>query len=152
MSHNTVRVACYRGPGLLYDRVVKWWTKSEFSHTELLLGDADAHGFYEAGSASFRDRGVRTKLIKPSAAKWELIRLPELYRADDARRWFRANDGRSYDLLGQLGFVWGPAKEDPEKFWCSEADAAALGLVEPWRYSPGLFRAWALSVGVKESV
>lgn len=152
MSCNTVRIACYRGPGHLYDRAVKWWTKAAFSHTELFLGEPDDLGFFEAGSASFLDRGVRTRFIKPNADKWDLIRLPQAYCADDCRRWFRDHDGASYDLIGQLGFVWGPWPENPNRYWCSEADAAALGLPEPWRYSPALLHAWALSVGQKEKL
>lgn len=152
MSSNTVRVACYRGPGHVYDRGVKWWTRADFSHTELFLGDADVHGFFEAGSASFLDRGVRTKLIRPNAEKWELVRLPAVYRADECRTWFREHDGEPYDLIGQLGFVWGPWPENPSRVWCSEANAAALRLPEPWRYSPALLHAWALSVGEKEKL
>ena len=69
-----MKAAFYRGtrPGIagIYNRLVRWWTRSEFSHVELVLSTG------RAWSASFADGGVRNKLIDFDTANWILIDLP----------------------------------------------------------------------------
>lgn len=130
----TLKAAFYRGtrPGIagIYNRIVRWWTRSEFSHVELVLSTG------RAWSASFADGGVRNKLIDFDSANWLVIDLPlELEQAAEA--WFRAHRGAKYDLLGNLQFVLSPIPHSQGRWFCSEAVAAALGIPDPWRYSPG---------------
>ena len=129
----TFKAAFYKGtrPGLagIYNRLVRWWTQSEFSHVELVLSTG------RAWSASFADGGVRNKLIDFDTKNWILIDLPpELEQGAEA--WFRAHRGAPYDLLGNLQFVLSPIPHSQRRWFCSEAVAAALGIPEPWRYSP----------------
>lgn len=129
-----MKAAFYRGtrPGIagIYNRIVRWWTRSEFSHVELVLSTG------RAWSASFADGGVRNKLIDFDSANWILIDLPpELEQAAEA--WFKAHRGAKYDLLGNLQFVLSPIPHSQRRWFCSEAVAAALGIPDPWRYSPG---------------
>jgi len=130
----TLKAAFYRGtrPGIagIYNRIVRWWTRSEFSHVELVLSTG------RAWSASFADGGVRSKLIDFDTANWILIDLPpELEQGAEA--WFVAHRGAKYDLLGNLQFVLAPVPQSQQRWFCSEAVAAALGIPDPWRYSPG---------------
>jgi hypothetical protein len=132
-----MRAAFYRStrPGIagLYNRLVRWWSGSNYSHCELVFSDG-----YSA-SASFMDRGVRLKKIDYEPANWDFIDLPgELEAA--ARAWFRKNEGKPYDLLGNIGFLWRPIRGDDGAFFCSEAIAAALGIPDPFRYDPGTLR------------
>lgn len=123
---------CGTRPGIagIYNRIVRWWTRSEFSHCELLLSTG------RAWSASFADGGVRSKLIDFDTKNWILIDLPpELEQAAEA--WFVAHRGARYDLLGNLQFVLAPIPHSRGRWFCSEAVAAALGIPDPWRYSPG---------------
>ena len=129
-----MRAAFYRGtrPGIagIYNRLVRWWTRSDFSHVELVLSTGDAW------SASFADGGVRNKPIDFDTKNWILIDLPaELEQGAEA--WFRAHRGAKYDLVGNLQFVLAPIPHSRERWFCSEAVAAALGIPDPWRYSPG---------------
>lgn len=129
-----MRAAFYRGtrPGIagIYNRLVRWWTRSEFSHVELVLSTG------RAWSASFADGGVRSKLIDVDTENWVLIDLPpELEQGAEA--WFKAHLGARYDLLGNLQFVLSPIPHSQRRWFCSEAVAAALGIPDPWRYSPG---------------
>jgi len=129
-----VQAAFYRGtrPGLagIYNRIVRWWTRSEFSHVELVLSTG------RAWSASFADGGVRSKLIDFDTENWILIDLPrELEQGAEA--WFQARRGAKYDLLGNLQFVLLPIPHSQRRWFCSEAVAAALDIPDPWRYSPG---------------
>lgn len=126
--------AFYRStrPGFagLYNRLVRWWSGSQYSHCELVFSDG-----YSA-SASFMDGGVRIKKIDYNPAHWDFVELPdELEQA--ARAWFRRNDRKPYDILGNVGFVWRPIRGADGAFFCSEACAAALGIPDPFRYDPG---------------
>jgi len=129
-----MKAAFYKGtrPGLagIYSRVVRWWTKSPYSHVELVL----ATGL--AWSSSFEDGGVRAKLIDFNPARWDLVDLPPALE-HAAVAWFEAHRGAGYDLVGNLQFVISPIQHSRGRWFCSEAIAAALGIPDPWRYSPG---------------
>ncbi|WP_434033729.1 hypothetical protein [Cupriavidus sp. a3] len=128
-----MRAAFYRGtrPGIagLYNRLVRWWCRSPYSHCELIFSDG------MAASASYMDGGVRFKAIEFSADRWDVI---DLSGADEsaALAWFIGQAGRPYDLLGNLGFLWRPIAGARRAWFCSEAVAAALGYRDPWRYDP----------------
>jgi hypothetical protein len=127
------RAAFYKGtrPGVagIYNWAVRKWTKSPYSHVELIFSDG------MPGSASFADGGVRLKAIEFDAAHWDFIDLPD-HMEPAARAWFEAHAGAKYDLLGNLQFILTPFGQDQRRWFCSEACAAALGLPEPWRYDP----------------
>ena len=42
-----------------------------------------------------------------------------------------------FAALGLLGFVLPPMADNKARWFCSEACAAALGVGDPWRFSPG---------------
>lgn len=129
----TLRAAFYKGtrPGLagLYNRLVRWWTRSPYSHVELVFSTG------HAASASFEDGGVRFKVIDFDPARWDFVHLPGHLEAG-AFAWFEQHRGNQYDLIGNLHFIASPVKHDKNKWFCSEAVAAALGLTDPWRFSP----------------
>lgn len=87
------------------------------------------------------DGGVRFKWIEFDAAHWDFVALhPE--RESIARNWFEIHRGEAYDLMGNLRFLLGFMRDSGNKWFCSEALAAALGMVDPWRYGPnGLYGA-----------
>lgn len=130
----TFRAAMYKGtrPGLpgIYNWLVRKWTRSNYSHCELIFSTG------HAASASYMDKGVRFKVISFDPAHWDFIELPPaLERA--AFAWFDEHRGQPYDLLGNLHFIAAPVADDKRKWFCSESIAAALGLPDPWRYDPG---------------
>jgi hypothetical protein len=45
-------------------------------------------------------------------------------------------EGKKYDYLGALGFVFGN-NENPNRWFCSEWCATVLGLENPSKLSPG---------------
>ena len=53
-----------------------------------------------------------------------------------ARDWFERNMGAPYDLLGNVRFVLPLLPDSAAGWFCSEAMAAALGILEPWRFGP----------------
>ena len=128
------RVAFYKvnhtGIQGIYSRAVRWWTKTIYSHCELIFSNG------QAASASFMDGGVRFKQIDFEPEKWDFIDLPD-YLEPAARAWFVKYQGAKYDLLGNLHFVVGAVGDDDSKWFCSEAVAAALGIDKAYRYDPG---------------
>lgn len=130
-----MEAAFYKGtrPGLpgVYNRLVRWWTKGKYSHCEIVFGGN------VCGSSSFMDGGVRLKQIEMDPAHWDFIDLPDKIEMQ-AMRWFCAHAGEKYDILGNLHFVIGGIGDDRNKWFCSEAIAAALNLTDPWRYDPAI--------------
>lgn len=127
------QAAFYKGtrPGIsgLYNRIVRWWTRSEYSHCELVFSG----GF--SGSASFIDGGVRLKVIDFDPEKWDVIELPGDLEAD-AFIWFLDHRGANYDLLGNIHFIVSRVANSEKRWFCSEAIGAALGMTEAWRFDP----------------
>jgi hypothetical protein len=136
-----LRAAFYKGthaglPGA-YNRLVRWWTRSPYSHVELLF-----LGGRESASSSYMDGGVRFKSIDFNPALWDFVDLPVTAEvAADAYLWFIDHAGDAYDLLGNLHFVVSAIGDDKRKWFCSEACAAALGMPNPERFDPGTLHA-----------
>jgi hypothetical protein len=125
--------AFYKGnkPGIkgLFSRLIKWWERGQYSHCELVFSDG------VAASSSLLDGGVRFKEIDFKPDKWDFIDLPS-EKEQDARQWFTDHEGEGYDAIGNIRFALDFLPDDPKKWFCSEALAAALGKKEPWRYGP----------------
>lgn len=138
-----MRAAFYKGthaglPGV-YNRLVRWWCRSTYSHVELVFDDG------QAASSSYMDGGVRFKAIDFDRALWDFVAVPPALEPG-ARAWFEQHRGQAYDLLGNLHFVVGGIGDDKSKWFCSESVAAALGIEQPWRYDPAtLYSALAFS-------
>ena len=133
-----LRAAFYKGthaglPGV-YNRLVRWWTRSPYSHAELVFDDG------QAASSSAMDGGVRFKAIEFDPALWDFVPVPAGL-APAARAWFAEHSGQAYDLLGNLHFVISAVGDDKRKWFCSEAVAAALGMPDPERFDPGTLHA-----------
>lgn len=127
-----IYLALYKGRGTLFNRLVRLWTRSKYSHCELVLPDG------RWLSASAMDGGVRAKHIELDLAHWDLIPVPWA-DAHHIEQLFRANEGRGYDWLGLLGSQILPITLDNKRrMFCSEFCAAGLGYPLPQRYSPGL--------------
>lgn len=129
-----MKIAFYKStrPGLpgIYNRLVRWWTRSPYSHVELIFSDG------MAASSSYMDGGVRFKRIDFDPTRWDFVDVA----GDEirARNWFLAHEGQRYDVLGNVAFVLDFVRDSADKWSCAESVAEALGLWESWRYSPAL--------------
>lgn len=130
-------VAMYKGtrPGLrgLYNRGVRRVDRGPYSHTELIFTSGISAG------ASYMDGGFRRKQIEYSVAgNWDFLPIPDPTGELElsALIWANENDGKGYDLWGNVRFVFGLVREDADKVFCSEAVMAMLGFKETWRYGP----------------
>lgn len=136
-----VRLALYKhrrtGPAGIGPALIRWWTKSEYSHCELVVGELSY-------SSSVQDGGVRCKEIEFDSERWDFVDLPW---ADPSHvlRHFRMTDGEPYgwtDLLWRQVFN---RPGDAVGAFCSEWCAAALGLSNPQQYSPATLAAYCKS-------
>lgn len=127
-----IYLALYKGKGTFFNRLIRLWTRSAFSHCELVMPDG------RWLSASATDGGVRAKQIELNPDHWVLIPLPWA-EAQLIERVFTVNEGKGYDWLGILASQFLPlAIDDKRRMFCSEFCAAALGFDTPQRFSPGL--------------
>ena len=124
-----VQLALYKGKGLIGNALIRWWTRSPYSHCELVVDGV-------AYSSSLMDKGVRSKVIDFKPEHWDMVELPESVR-QQALDYFAATRGQRYswlDLIRSQIFNRN-ANEDGAAF-CSEWCASALGLPNPATYSP----------------
>jgi hypothetical protein len=128
-----MRAAFYKGtrPGLqgIYSRAVRLIDRGPYSHCELVFSDGIS------APSSWMDGGVRLKRIEYNPQHWDFIELPA-HLEPAARVWFEAHKGDPYDLLGNLHFVFFLVKESSKGWFCNEAMAASLGILQGWRLGP----------------
>lgn len=125
-----VKIAFYKDKSALFNRAVSWWTNGPYSHVELIIDGVSY-------SSSFRDGGVRKKVIEYKPDHWDMFQLDcSTETEQSAVAWFEKHMGQKYDVIGLIGFVIGTVSGNKRKFFCSEAVAAALGYDETWRFDP----------------
>ncbi|WP_299814245.1 hypothetical protein [uncultured Jannaschia sp.] len=131
-------VAFYRGRGDWADRIVRFATRSAYSHCELIRSERRPKlgTGVECLSASRRDGGVRLKRIELDAAKWCIY---DVAWAPDGT-WDRAMEklGAPYELWSLVTtHLLNFRRGNRERWFCSELIAYALRLDMPHAYSPG---------------
>jgi hypothetical protein len=133
-----MQAAFYSGtkPGFagVYNRGVRWIESGSYSHTELVFSNG------ESASASFMDGGVRFKDITYTSGNWDFVALPW---ADEAyaRKYFEDRDEQKYDIRGNIHFILGFIKNNPEKQFCSGIVAGALQIPQYWWFAPNALHA-----------
>lgn len=135
-----IYLAAYKGKGKLFNRLIRMWTRSRYSHCEIVMPDG------RWLSASAMDGGVRAKAIELDLEHWDLIPLP--WANEPAiKALFARHKGKGYDWLGIFASQLLPmAIDNRARMFCSEFCAAALGLADAQRFSP------ALLVGVVQRI
>ncbi len=122
------QLALYKASGTRLDRLIRWRTGSIYSHVELVIGGS----WY---TSSPRDGGVRRREIVPKPGHWDFV--PVDVDAERIIRLWAATDGEGYDWLGIVGHAIGiPRIHSYGRWTCSEWVAEAMGLPNPWRWTP----------------
>lgn len=103
---------------------------SPYSHSNIVFTGG------KSGSA-WADGGVQLREVEYDPALWDFYTLPSCLEPK-AHAWFSWNTGAGYDRCGVLRFGIPLLQESPDKFFCHEAVAAALGWSDAWRCGPGL--------------
>jgi hypothetical protein len=123
-----LQIAFYKAPGTWADKAIRLVTGSIYSHCELVINGV-------CYSASAREDKVRAKAMYLDPARWDVLALDGA--ADQALAWFSAQDGHRYDWAGVARFVLPFLPHSRNRWFCSEACAAALGIPQPHQFSPG---------------
>lgn len=123
----TMQLAFYKAPGTWADKAIRVFTGSKYSHVELVIGT-------ECWSASARDGFVRAKTMWLDPDKWDVI---DIHGAEPfALAWFTQHAGQRYDWAGVARFVLPLLPNSRNRWFCSEAVAAALAQPEPDLWTP----------------
>lgn len=137
----TIYLASYKAtqPGWkgLVNRGIRWATKSEYSHSEICIGNP-LESTVDCLSSVGVEGGVRIKTMRLSADKWDVVPLPGV-TVNDVAGFYVANVGKKYDMIGCIRTMlpW-VGKEHPDHFFCSEVVSTIIGHQEPWRMYPGV--------------
>ena len=113
---------------------MRWWTKSIYSHAELVLPD----GVTWLGISPFLKSVVTKRIVfKYNREKWDLVEIDiseEQYEL--VMQFFEDTQGQGYDWIGMLLSQFLPCKiKHRERWYCSEWIAYALRIacVLNWR-------------------
>jgi len=129
-----IKVAFYKGKGNCLNGIVRWWTKSIYSHVELVLPD----GKTWIGISPFLKSKVssRQKLIILHD-EWDFITLNITQEQHDIiMEFFEDTEDQGYDWIGMLLSQFLPCKiKHKRKWYCSEwiAYAFRIACVFDWR-------------------
>ena len=127
-------MAFFKGEGNCLNRIVRWWTKSAYSHAELVLPD----GITWLGISPFVKSKVasRKKLII-DYGEWDFLSISVTQeQVDIIMEFFEDTEGHRYDWIGMLLSQFLPCKIKHKKRWyCSEWITYALRIacVFDWR-------------------
>ena len=147
-----IKVAFYKGKGDFLNGVVRWWTKSVYSHAELVLPD----GYTWIGISPFlKSRVSSRKKIIIDYSEWDFITLNVTEeQANIIMEFFEDTEGQRYDWIGMLLSQFLPCKIKHKKRWyCSEWIAYALRIANiiDWR-TIKLYDRCDLSPGVLHNI
>ena len=121
------KLAFYNGKGTFVDKMIRLWTKSDYSHVELVLG----HKWY---STSPREGRVRMKEMIPNESSWDYLDVDVDVSKLDAM--FASTENMKYDWLGIVFNEILPFKiHSKSRYYCSEWCSEVLGY-DPAQMSP----------------
>lgn len=109
----------YKGPGRFGDKLIRWWTKSIYSHSEIMIDGV----MY---AASQWDGGVVARRFTPDPEKWDAIALVGL-DVEKMRQFLTWQIGKRYDWKGIfLTQILPFSKHSAGKWFCSELAHKAM--------------------------
>jgi hypothetical protein len=115
-----MQVLFYIGKGKLFDRLIRWWTNSRYSHCEIVINGMA----FSADAWTNQVRAVSASSFNPQ--NWEWVTVDGDKEA--SLTFVTGQLGKRYDWLGILGFLLPGRINDPKRWYCSEICAAALGI------------------------
>ena len=148
MKDLTIKIAFYKGKGKLHNKIIRWWTKSKYSHAELVLPDdvtwISISPFYNS-KVSARPNPIYDK------NKWDFLTFKineDQYRS--IIKFYDRTAGCRYDWIGMLLSQFLPFRiKQKGRWYCSEWIAYALIMtnVINWQKAP-IFEFSDLSPGI----
>lgn len=137
-----MKVAFYKGKENWIGEIIRWWTKSPYSHCEMIL-KVNANRTYRMAT-SWIGVGITTRDRLINTHDWDFVDVPTTRQQDiEIIEWFNKHDGQRYDYMGILGFVIRRKIHTKHRWFCSEAcaeslhNAGVIPAVKSWKESPG---------------
>lgn len=130
------------------NRGIQLVDKTLYSHSEICVSTESPYdSLAKLYSSSGVDHGVRTKKGLLSRDKWDVVELPWVTPDSVIEKYLQTAED-PYDYLGTGRFLF-PflLREHPSRWFCSEWAAWAMGLEQPWRFTPAACHMVALSRG-----
>lgn len=129
-------IAFYKGEGLIGNKLIRLWTRSIYSHCELIVGEYSY-------SSSLMDGGVRRKAIVYNPENWDFVELGSEYD-DMVLSYFEKTKHQSYSFTDLfLSQILNTVRDSGDSAFCSEWCAAAIGIPNPTLYSPKTLKSLA---------
>ena len=129
-----IAVAFYKGKGNWKNKLIRWWTKSPYSHAELILPDRVTWISISpllTSKVESRTKETHTK------ENWDIIELSITQeQLDVIMEFYQATKGSGYDWIGMLMSQFLPYNiKRKGKWYCSEWITYALRVscVIDWR-------------------
>ncbi|MDP3301529.1 MAG: hypothetical protein Q8S36_06125 [Sulfuricurvum sp.] len=118
----TISILFYKGKGTIFEKLIRWWTKSPYCHTEFLRSDGSCHSNDRLTQLS---RIARFELASDDWARRD-IELPcEIVDRVEQRQ--LAKIGTHYDWKGIVFSQFFPfGWHAPDKWFCSKSNADDL--------------------------
>jgi hypothetical protein len=111
--------------------LVCWWTKSPYSHCEIVLDDW-------CYSSSIRDGGVRFKKIDLTQKHWVVVPAEDI-QPEKVLALYARTKGNKYGLLDCITTqILNTPLHVSGQYFCSEWCAEAAGLPYPEAWKPGM--------------
>jgi len=142
-----MRIGLYKGRSLI-SRLIRWQTRSTYSHASLILPD---NTVIEAWTG-----GVRWQRIHDGHTKGTVVDVFEpigvftagIFNSLAVEQFARSQIGKGYDYLSVARFVTRTRGDRQARWFCSELVFQAylagglrlLERIEPWAVSPALLR------------
>ncbi len=127
-----IKIAFYRGKGGWVHKVVRWWTKSPYSHAELILPDDKTWISISPFLSSRVAARVKYDLENPE--DWDFLIFPlnhreavKKYQLDQLYKFIDMTQGCKYDWAGMIASQISPFLiKRRDKWYCSEWIAHAM--------------------------
>ena len=120
-----IKVAFYRGKNGFCDKIIRWWTKSPYSHAELILPDGIT--WIRIGPfASSKLCAIKKEKWDPR--NWDFVSITVTSeQTETIKDFFERTKGCKYDWIGMLLSQFLPFHVKRKgKWYCSEWIAYAL--------------------------
>ena len=128
-----VKVAFYKGKGSWKNRVIRWWTKSKYSHAELIMPD----NFTWISISPLLTSKVQSRIntdFNPEI--WELVSIEvSAEQGQVINDFFEETKGCKYDWIGMILSQFLPCKiKHRHRWYCSEWIAYALRISDVFNW------------------
>lgn len=131
-----LKLAAYKGKGDFFDKLIRFWRGSKYSHVEVIVHEYENGMFLSCTSQA--PNGVRALVRTMLDTEWDFFDIPETdtCNADTVYKWFVDHNGCGYDWLDILRFIIPIIPQSKSRYICSEACAESLGIPNAYKYAP----------------